>query len=54
MYYDLAKLLDRPLKRGVNTQEQLAVLKSFEEIVNGNIIQKDKKFYLRVKRKRRI
>ena len=51
MYYDLAKLLDRPLKRGANTQEQLAVLKSFEEIVNGNIIQKDKKFYLKVKGK---
>lgn len=51
MYYDLAKLLDRPLKRGANTQEQLAVLKSFEEIINGNIIQKDKRFYLKVKGK---
>lgn len=48
-YYDLAKLLDRPLKRGANTAEQSVVLKNFEEIINGNIIQKDKKFYLKAK-----
>lgn len=49
MYYDLAKLLDRPLKRGANTTEQNAVLSSFESIMKGQIIQKDKKFYLKVK-----
>lgn len=49
MYYDLAKLLDRPLKRGANTTEQTNVLKNFEKIINGNIIQRDKKFYLKVK-----
>lgn len=49
MYYDLAKLLDRPLSKGPNTNEQNKVLKSFEEIMRGQIVQKDKKFYLRVK-----
>lgn len=49
MYYDLAKLLDRPLKRGANTTEQNVVLSSFESIMKGQIIQKDKKFYLKVK-----
>lgn len=48
-YYDLARLLERPLKKGANTTEQNAVLKSFEEIVDGNIIQRDKSFYLHVK-----
>lgn len=49
MYYDLAKLLDRPLSKGPNTNEQNEVLKSFEEIMKGQIIQRDKKFYLKVK-----
>jgi len=49
MYYDLAKLLDRPLSRGANTNEQNEVLKSFEEIMKGQIVQKDKKFYLKIK-----
>lgn len=48
-YYDLARLLERPLKKGPNTSEQNAVLKSFEKIINGNILQKDKVFYLQVK-----
>lgn len=48
MYYDLAKLLDRPLSKGANTNEQNEVLRSFEEIMKGQIIQRDKKFYLRV------
>lgn len=48
-YYDLARLLERPLKRGANTSEQNAVLKSFERILEGSIIQKDKIFYLQVK-----
>lgn len=51
MYYDLAKLLDRPLTKGANTNEQNEVLKSFEEIMKGQIIQKNKKFYLKVKGK---
>ncbi|MCD8018064.1 MAG: ATP-binding protein [Clostridiales bacterium] len=49
MYYDLAKLLDRPLSKGARTNEQNEVLKSFEEIMDGQIIQKDKKFYLKIK-----
>lgn len=49
MYYDLTKLLDRPLKRGANTAEQNQVLASFENIMDGSIVQRDKKFYLRMK-----
>lgn len=49
MYYDLAKLLDRPLSKGANTTEQNEVMKSFEEIMEGQIIQRDKKFFLKVK-----
>lgn len=49
MYYDLAKLLDKPLKKGANTIEQNAVLSSFEKIMKGQIIQKDRKFYLKIK-----
>ena len=48
-YYDLARLLERPLRKGANTNEQNKVMKSFEKIVNGSIIQRDKKFYLKVK-----
>ncbi len=48
MYYDLAKLLDRPLSKGPNTNEQNEILKSFEEIMEGQIIQRDKKFYLKI------
>lgn len=49
MYYDLAKLLDRPLSKGPNTNEQNEVLRSFEELMKGQIVQKDKKFYLKIK-----
>ena len=49
MYYDLAKLLDRPLSKGPNTHEHNEVLKSFEEIMKGQIVQRDKKFYLKVR-----
>ena len=49
MYYDLAKLLDRPLSKGPNTNEQNEVLRSFEKIMKGQIIQQDKKFYLKVR-----
>lgn len=48
-YYDLARLLERPLKKGNNTSEQKIVLKRFEDIVDGNIVQKDRVFYLKVK-----
>lgn len=47
-YYDLALLLDKPLKRGANTAEQNNILESFNKIINGSIIQKGKKFYLKV------
>lgn len=48
-YYDLAKLLLRPLKKGNNTAQQKSVLKSFEEIMNGNVVQKENRFYLKVR-----
>lgn len=47
-YYDLTKLLDKPLKRGSNTNEQNRVLSSFEDILEGKIVQRDKKFYLKI------
>lgn len=49
MYYDLAKLLDRPLSKGANTMEQNQVLSSLEEIMKGQIVQKNKKFYFKIK-----
>ena len=49
MYYDLAKLLDRPLTKGPNTTEQNQVLSSLEEVMKGQIVQKNKKFYFRIK-----
>lgn len=49
MYYDLNKLLERPLSKGPNTNEQNEILHNFEEIMKGQVIQKDKKFYLRIR-----
>ncbi len=48
MYYDLAKLLDRPLSKGPNTNEQNQILSSLEDIMKGNIVQR-KKFYFKIK-----
>lgn len=48
-YYDLAKLLDRPLSKGANTKEQRDILNAFGSIMNGQIVQKNKKFYLKMK-----
>lgn len=48
-YYDLARLLMRPLKKGPNTNEQNVVFTEFSKIMNGNVFQKDNKFYLKVK-----
>lgn len=48
MYYDLTKLLDKPLRKGANTNEQAEILSNFEKIMKGKIIQRDKKFYLNV------
>ena len=51
MYYDLTKLLDRPLKKGGNTEQQNSVVESFGRIINGSVVQRDKKFYLKMKGK---
>ncbi|HWT77007.1 MAG TPA: AAA family ATPase [Mobilitalea sp.] len=48
-YYDLARLLDKPLRKGPNTNEQNRVLDKFGDIISGNIVQRDKKFYLKTK-----
>lgn len=47
-YYDLTKLLSKPLKKGNNTNTKKEILSKFENILQGNIIQKDRKFYLNV------
>ena len=47
-YYDLARLLGRPLKKGKNTDEQNRVLESLGNIMKGSIIQRDNKFYLSI------
>ena len=49
MYYDLAKLLDRPLSKGPNITEQNQVLSNLEDIMKGQIVQKNKKFYFKIK-----
>lgn len=47
-YYDLARLLDRPLKKGRNSAEQNKVLESLGNIMEGSIVQRDNKFYLNI------
>lgn len=47
-YYDLCLLLEKPVKRGKYTKKQEAVLEDFLSLVNGKVIQRDKKFYLKV------
>lgn len=47
-YYDLAKLLERPMKKTIAAKEK-QILSDFAEIVNGSLVQKDKKIYLKVK-----
>lgn len=47
-YADLCYLLEKPLKKGPNKKEQNIVLEKFESILNGHVVQKDKKFYLNV------
>lgn len=47
-YYDLARLLDRPLKKGKNTDEQNQILESLGKILGGSIVQKENKFYLKI------
>lgn len=47
-YYDLSKLLARPLRKGPNTKEQNAVLDKFGMLMGGLIVQRENKFYLKV------
>ncbi len=48
MYYDLAKLLDRPLSKGPNTNEQNQILSSLEDIMKV-ISCREKSFILKIK-----
>lgn len=48
-YYDLATLLQWPLRRGANTDNQNAIINSFADIMHGNVVRHDDKFYLKVK-----
>ena len=48
-YYDLCKLLLLPLKKGKNTDEQNTILSNVSEIVNGNVVQRDNHFFLKVR-----
>lgn len=54
MYYDLTKLLSRPLKKGAASAQQRYIMQSFEKILNGRITQQDKKFFLQLKGKGRF
>lgn len=48
-YDDLTRLLARPLKKGANSKKKNRVLDRLEKIIDGNIIQKDRKFYIHVR-----
>lgn len=45
-YYDLNKLLLRPIKKGRLLEEQKVLIQTIEEIISGKMIFKDNKFYL--------
>lgn len=48
VYYDLARLLDRPkMKKTAEVQE--AVLEKLSALVNGSVTQRDRNFFLKVK-----
>ena len=48
-YNDLARLLGRPLKKGANSTAQNQVLSKLGDIMQGSIVQRENKFYLRVR-----
>lgn len=48
-YYDLNKLLLKPLTKGKNSKEQNAILEKFEDIIRGKVRMKDNKFYIKGK-----
>ena len=45
-YYDLVKLLNRPLKKNNGDQKLQQLLSRLEEIIQGTVITRDNKFYL--------
>lgn len=47
-YADLCAMLEKPLKRGKYSNEQTAVLENFFDVMNGKVVQRNRKFYLRV------
>lgn len=48
-YYDLNKVLLKPLTKGKNSKEQNAILEKFEDIIKGKVRMKDNKFYIKGK-----
>ncbi|MFZ5967347.1 MAG: AAA family ATPase [Bacillota bacterium] len=46
-YYDLNKLLLLPTRKGPNSEKQRKLLKQFEGIVDGKVVFKEGKFYLK-------
>ena len=47
-YADLCYLLEKPLKKGKYKKKQTNVLDKIERILDGRVVQKEKKFYLAV------
>ncbi len=46
-YADLSKLLLLPIKKGKKTEKQNELLKNIEDVIDGNIILKNNKFFLK-------
>lgn len=46
-YYDLNKLLLKPLKKGPNSAEQDRILEKFERIIDGKVVLKENKFFIK-------
>jgi len=48
-YYDLARLLNKPLKKGDQSPAQNWILNKFETITEAKVVRRDKKFFLNVR-----
>ena len=48
VYYDLARLLERPLKKGKKPDAQQAALDRLSILINGSVTQRDRSFFLKM------
>jgi len=48
-YYDLNKVLLKPLTKGKNSNEQNSILEKFEDIIKGKVRMKENKFFIKGK-----